>query len=182
MNKWFSGALALVGILIGVFVSAAGAPPPPGGPPAPAADTGGGAVGPVGIPQVQSLSIDPVNSWIEWRSVPWGEQAYINSSNPDAKETIFRSGSLGKMVVSERRGTTFFVRGYIPFALLTPWQKELFADSPMRVEFLPGVKVLVQDQWGVWHQGGLEDIGDSFSIGNGFPTPNAIYPLEVSVP
>jgi hypothetical protein len=166
-----------------VLASAAGAPPPPGGGPPPPGAEGGGAVGPVGVPQISSSFIDPGSSWIEWRVTLWGnEEAYINSSNPNAMATVFRSGALGKVAVmaDRREGRTVFVQDY--FLLHLPlWQQEILGNLPERVEFLPGVKILVSTPWG-WRTGTIDDVGESFSIINGIPTKDAIYPLVVSVP
>ena len=187
MKKRFPGALISLVLAICVvliaLVSAAGAPPPPGGGPPPPGSGTGGAVGPVGVPQVGSSFIDSASSWIEWRTNAIGkEEAYINSSSPNAVATVFSSGALGKMVVmAERReGRTVFVQDYF-LAQLPLWQQEVLDNLPKRIEFLPGVQILVQDQLG-WRQGVLDDIKDFFSVVDGIPTKDAIYPLKVSVP
>ncbi len=172
--------MLVVSMALLLATSGAGAPPPPGGPLPPAAEIV--SVGPVGVPQVSSSVIDPGSSWIEWQTGWGGERPFIRSSSPSTYEVIFRSGALGKViVVGERKGATFFAQDYFPSVLLPSWQKEFFEDPPMRVEFLPGVKISVLTATG-WRLGSLEDIEGSFSINEGIPTAQGIIALRVSVP
>lgn len=180
MRKRNSVALVVIGLVMIVLVAAAAIPPPPPPPPG-----GGNALGPVGVPSASSnasLQIESASSWIEWQTGWGGERPFIRSSNSNAREAVLRSGALGKMVViGERKGTTFFVHDYFPSSLLAPWQKEILPAQNMLVEFLPGVKISVLTATG-WQAGSLEDIVDSFSIIEGIPTAQGIYPLRVSIP